>query len=321
MKKLFALLCVLMLLLPMAGCTAEDKTPIRLGALKGATSIGLLKLLEDAEQGTTQNPYQFTMAASADELTPKLLMGQMDVLAVPANLASVLYNITDKRVRFLAVNTLGVLYIVEKGGESVRTVEDLKGRTVYATGKGSTPEYALTHLLRGHGLDIKKDVTVEWKSEPTETVAALNASKDGIAMLPQPFVTVAMGQVEGLHTALDLTKEWDALDDGSRLITAGLIVRADFAQQHPEAVKTFLEEFRASAAYANEHVEETAALAEKYGIVKAVVAKKAIPACNIVCLDGAEMKIALEGYLQALYEQNPAAVGGAVPEDDFYYCP
>ena len=321
MKKLFALLCVLTLLLPIAGCTAEDKTPIRLGALKGATSIGLLKLLEDAEQGMTQNPYQFTMAASADELTPKLLMGQMDVLAVPANLASVLYNITDKRVRFLAVNTLGVLYIVEKGGETVQSVEDLKGRTVYATGKGSTPEYALTHLLRGHGLDIKKDVTVEWKSEPTETVAALNASKNGIAMLPQPFVTVAMGQVEGLRAALDLTKEWDALDGGSRLVTAGLIVRADFAQQHPEAVKTFLEEYRASAAYANEHVEETAALAEKYGIVKAAVAKKTIPACNIVCVEGAEMKAALEGYLQALYEQNPAAVGGAVPEDDFYYFP
>lgn len=321
MKKLFALLCVLTLLLPIAGCTAEDKTPIRLGALKGATSIGLLKLLEDAEQGMTQNPYQFTMAASADELTPKLLMGQMDVLAVPANLTSVLYNITDKQVRFLAVNTLGVLYIVEKGGETVQSVEDLKGRTVYATGKGSTPEYALSYLLRGHGLDIKKDVTVEWKSEPTETVAALNASKNGIAMLPQPFVTVAMGQVEGLRVALDLTKEWDALDGGSRLVTAGLIVRADFAEQHPEAVKTFLEEYRASAAYANEHVEETAALAEKYGIVKAAVAKQAIPACNIVCVEGAEMKTALEGYLQALYEQNPAAVGGAVPEDDFYYFP
>ena len=320
MKRTFALLTVLLLLLTLTGCSAEDKTPVRLGALKGATSLGLLKLLEDAEQGTAQNEYEFTMAAAADELTPKLLQGQLDILAVPANLGAVLYNKTKGQVRFLAVNTLGVLYIAEKG-EEIKTMEDLKGRTIYATGKGSTPEYALSFLLSSHGLDIKKDVTVEWKSEPVETVAALNASRDGIAMLPQPFVTVALSQVEGLRVALDMTREWDALGVGSRFITAGLIVRKDFAEKHPDTVKTFLNEYQASTAFANEHVDETAALAEKYGIVKAAVAKQAIPFCNIVYLDGAEMKAALAGYLKTLYDLNPAAVGGAVPEEDFYYQP
>lgn len=320
MKRTFALLTVLLLLLTLAGCSAEEKTPVRLGALKGATSLGLLKLLEDAEQGTTRNEYQFTMAAAADELTPKLLQGQLDILAVPANLGAVLYNKTKGQVRFLAVNTLGVLYIVEKG-EEIRNIEDLKGRTIYATGKGSTPEYALSFLLGSHGLDIKKDVTVEWKSEPVETVAALNASRDGVAMLPQPFVTVALSQVEGLRVALDMTREWDALGAGSRFITAGLIVRKDFAEKHPDTVKTFLDEYQASTAFANEHMDETALLAEKYGIVKAAVAKQAIPFCNIVYLDGAEMKAALAGYLKTLYDQSPAAVGGAVPEEDFYYQP
>ena len=221
-------------------------------------------------------------------------------------------------MQLIAINTLGVLYIVEKGGEAVQSLEDLKGRTIYATGKGSTPEYALSYLLKEHGLDIAADVTVEWKSEPTEVVALLAQNENAVAMMPQPYVTVASAQVEGLRVALNLTEEWDKLENGSRLITAGIVARREFVENHPEAVAAFLEQFAVSAAYANENVAEAAQLVEKYIGVKAPVAQKALPACNIVCITGQEMADILPGYLQTLFDLNPAAVGGNLPGADFY---
>ena len=298
---------------------AEKPTTIRLGGLKGATSIGMVKLLDDAENGLTQNTYEFTMAAAADELTPKLLQGELDILAVPANLGSILYNNSQGKVQMLAINTLGVIYIVEKGGNTITSMEDLKGKTLYATGKGTTPEFALNFLVSQHGMTLGEDVMVEFKSEPTEVVAAMNNEETAVAMLPQPFVTVAQNQIEGLSIALDLTEEWDKLAVDSMFITAGLIVRREFAEKYPQQLATFLEEYRASTEFANENVAETALLVEALDIVKAPIAEKAIPYCNIVCITGEEMKTAASGYLQTLMDQNPQAVGGAVPGDDFYY--
>ena len=305
----------------------EDKTPapageqvtLRLGGLKGATSIGMVKLLDDAEKGQTKVNYEYTMAAKADELAPLMIQGKMDVLAVPANLGATLYNKTQGKVQFAAINTLGVVYVVEKGGETIQSVADLKGKTIYATGKGTTPEYALRYLLSMHGLNMDTDVTMEWKSEPTETVMAMKAQDNAVAMIPQPFVTVAQGQVEGLRVALDLTKEWNALDNGSMFITAGLIVRKEFAEKNPEVFQAFLEEYKASTEYANTNPAEAAQLVEKYGIVKAAVAEKAIPYCNITYIDGEQMKTALSGYLTVLYDMDPGAVGDKLPGDDFYY--
>ena len=313
MKKLISLLMILAMVLPMTACAAAEDAPVRLAALKGPTAMGLVQLF-DAHAGE----YDVLIAGSADEVTPKLIQGEIDIAAVPVNLASVLYNRTKGAMQLIAINALGVLYIVEKGGEAVQSLEDLKGRTIYATGKGSTPEYALTYLLKEHGLDIAADVTVEWKSEPTEVVALLAQNENAVAMMPQPYVTVASAQVEGLRVALNLTEEWDKLENGSRLITAGIVARREFVENHPEAVAAFLEQFAVSAAYANENVAEAAQLVEKYIGVKAPVAQKALPACNIVCITGQEMADILPGYLQTLFDLNPAAVGGNLPGADFY---
>lgn len=311
MKKIVALL--LICLLSLSACALADE-PVRVAALKGPTAMGLVQLFD-----THAEDYDVLIAGAADEVTPKLIQGQLDIAAVPVNLGSVLYNRTEGQVQLIAINTLGVLYVVEKGGETVNSMEDLKGKTIYATGKGSTPEYALTYLLAQHGIDIASDVTMEWKSEPTEVVALMAQSENAVAMLPQPYVTVAGAQVEGLRVALDLTEEWDKLDNGSRLITAGIIVRKAFAQEHPDKVAEFLAQFAESAAYANENVAEAAALVEKYIGVKAPIAQKALPACNIVCIAGEDAAAILPGYLQTLYELNPAAVGGALPGADFYW--
>ena len=208
---------------------------------------------------------------------------------------------------------------MEKGGETVTSHESLAGKTIYATGKGTTPEYALRYLLAQKGLDMDKDVTVEWKSEPTEIVALMATKDNAVAMMPQPFVTVAGTQLADLRVALDLTKEWDALNNGSKFITAGLIARKEFLEKNPQAEAEFLKEYAASTAFVNENVAEAAVLVEKYGIVKAPVAQKAIPFCNIVCITGSEMEKSVSGYLEVLFNQKPAATGGKLPAADFYW--
>ncbi len=299
----------------------EEFTPASysIAALKGPTAMGLVKLMKDSESGeTTGNEYTFTLAGSADEVTPALIKGELDMACVPANLAAVLYGKTEGAVEVLAVNTLGVLYIVENG-ESVQSIADLKGQTIVAAGKGSTPEYALRYLLSENGIDPDNDVTIDWKSEHSECVAALASGQATIALLPQPFVTVAQSKIEGLRMALDLTKEWDALDNGSSLITGVIVARREVVEENPAAVNEFLKEYAASVDYVNANTADAAALIGEYGIVDAAVAEKALPYCNIVCLTGEEMQQKLSGYLQVLADANADSVGGTMPEADFYY--
>ncbi len=294
-----------------------DPVRVRTAALKGPTAMGLVHLMSTPG---AERDYDFTLAGSADEVTPALIKGDLDVACVPANLAAVLYNKTEGQIVTLAVNTLGVLYIVENGGESVRSMADLKGRTIAAAGKGSTPEYSLRYLLEQSGLDPDTDVTVDWKSEHAECVAAMAAGTADIALLPQPFVTAAQSKLENLRVALDLTEEWDALDNGSALITGVAVARHAFVEEHPEAVEQFLEAYAESVNWVNSNPAEAAELIAEYGIIdNAAVAEKALPHCNIVCLTGQEMCEKLSGYLHVLAAAAPEAVGGAIPRDDFFY--
>ena len=332
MKKGLAACLALVMCLSLAACggdqeeetPAEDPVTVRVAALKGPTAMGMVKLMSDsdaaAESGeeTTGNTYDFTLAASADEVSPKLMQGELDIACVPANLASVLYNRTDGGIVTLAVNTLGVLYIVENGN-SVQSMADLAGRTIVASGKGSTPEYALRYLLTENGIDPDTGVTIDWKSEHSECVASLASGAATIAMLPQPFVTVAQTQLPDLRVALDLTEEWDALDNGSALLTGVVVARADFVKEHPAAVSNFLEQYSASVDWVNANTAEAAELIGGYDIVDATVAEKALPYCNIVCVTGTEMMDMLSGYLSVLWEQDAESVGGGMPNDDFYY--
>ncbi len=302
------------------GPAAEETGPVRLGALTGPTAMGLVKLLaDDAAEPTPR--YDFLLGGAADELMPRILQGELDIAAVPLNLGSVIYNKTGGAVELLAVNVLGVLYLCEYGESRISSWEDLRGQTVYSTGKGAMPEYFLRYLLTENGLDPDTDVTVEFKSEPAEVAALLKTAEYGVALLPQPYVIAAKGQLgDNFRPVISLSDAWDELDNGSRCVTAGILVRREFAEGHPEAVEAFLEEFAASAAWVNENAEEAGALCERFGVVaKAAVAAKAIPACNIVCLTGGDMKTAASGCLQVLFDMNPAAVGGAMPGDDYYY--
>ena len=272
--------------------TASDK--IAVGALKGPTAMGMAQLLDDES-------YDFTIAA------------------VPANLAAVLYQKTEKNVSVLAVNTLGVLYLVENG-ESIQSVEDLKGKTIYASGKGATPEYALEYVLSANGIDPEKDVTIEYKSEHAEVVAALANDRTAVGLLPQPFVTTALMKNDSLRVALDLNQLWqDGVSDDSQLVTGVVVVRNDYLKEHEADVDAFMDAYKASVEFVNSEPDQAAKIIGDHDIIAEEVAKKAIPDCSIVFVEGEEMKTMLSGYLNTLEQQNPEMVGGQLPDDDFYY--
>lgn len=296
-----------------------ESVEVKIGSLKGPTSMGLVYLMDQAEKGESANQYEFTMAAGADELLPSVISGDLDIVLVPANVASVLYNKTEGGVSVIDINTLGVLYMVS-GNADIKEMADLAGKTVYLTGKGTTPDYVTQYLLAENNLT--DEVTLEYKSEATEVAAMLVEDTDAIGVLPQPFVTAACAQNENLSVVMDLTKEWAAIqgEGGSQLVTGVTVVRNDFLNENQAAVDKFLEEHKASAAYANENVEKAAELVVSAGIMeKAAVAAKAMPNCNITYIDGTDMKTALSGYLEVLYNQDAGSVGGALPAEDFYY--
>jgi len=293
----------------------EEAVTVRVGSLKGPTSLGLLNMMDHAEKNETEGTYEFTILTAADEMAANVVQGNVDIALVPANLASVLYKKTEGKVTVIDINTLGVLYCVS-ADDSITGVKDLSGRTVVTTGQGTTPEFSLRYLLKEYGVE---DCNIEFKSEATEVVIALQQDPSLIAVLPQPFATAAQIKNEGLKANFALGDAWDELNNGSRLVTGVTIVRNDFLAEHPGAVNKFLNDHFGSVEDSKD-VDTTAELAVKYGIVEAApVAKKALPNCALVCITGSEMKTALSGYLQVLFDADPASVGGALPEDGFYY--
>lgn len=300
-----------------------DETAVRVGGLKGPTTMGLVKLMDDSAAGVSANNYEFTMVTAADELTALVAGGKVDIALLPANVAAILYQKTEGNVCVIDINTLGVLYLVSADTD-ITSIEQLKGRTVYLPGKGTTPEYALRYLIGKAGL-TPDEVTLEFKSEALEVASILAQDPDAIGLLPQPFVTSALAQNESLSIIMDLTEVWDSFqteEDPSRLITGVTIVSRSFLEAHKDLVDTFLQEHEASIRFPSNEPEAAAALIEEAGIVaKAQIAQKALPYCNITYIGGSDMKDALDGYLRALFEQEPASVGGMLPDDAFYYIP
>ena len=291
-------------------------TDINIGCMKGPTGIGMIKLLSDSDNKKTVHTYNYTIAGTADEISTKLIKGDLDIAAVPCNLASVLYNKTEGEIVTVAINTLGVLYIVE-AGDTVKSVGDLKGKTIYSTGQGTTPEYTLRFLLSSAGLDPDKDVDIQYKSEAPEVLASLTKKSDAVAMLPQPYTTVALNSNESFRIALDVTEEWEKINEGT-VVTGVLVARRSFIEKNKNAFSAFLDEYKSSTVFANEHIEETASLLESFDIFKAAIAKKAIPYCNVTYITGDEMKQKALSYLKVIFDENPAAVGGKLEEGMFY---
>ncbi len=335
MKRLTAFIISFMMLLsfvfsqgaketsPIQSSPFSDKVvDVNVVALKGPTAMGMVELMDKAENGAVDgNKYTFQLESAPDAVVPLIVKGDADIAAIPANLAAVVYNNTSK-IEILAINTLGVLYICQNGGEKISTIEDLRGKTIYSSGKGSTPQFALEAVLSRSGLEVGKDVFIEWKSEHAECVASLIASGDDsskVAMLPQPFATTAIMSNPSISIAIDLNEAWQDIA-GSPLVTGVTVVNKEFAKANPEAVDAFLSSYKESVDYTHMDVDGAAKLVAKYSILpKEAVAKKALPECNIVLLTGDDMKKALKEYFSVLYSFNPASVGGKLPGDEIYY--
>lgn len=315
MKKCIVILFSILSIFSLCAQPVAEETEavtLNIAALKGPTAMGMVEMME-----TSGDSYTFTLEGSPDAITPRIAKGEIDIAAVPANLAAVLYNNT-KGVKVIAVNTLGVLYLVGNGEVEINRREDLLGKTIYSAGKGSTPQYALESILSALNLEEEKDVFVEWKSEHAECVAALLSDTESIAMLPQPFATSALMQNKSLSIVLDLNELWESIN-GSPLITGCLIARSEVLEKYKEAVESFLSLYSSSVDWVNSNNAEASLLIEKYGIIKAAVAAKALPYCNIVCMRGEEMKKALNIYYNSLYSLNPKSVGGSIPSEEIYF--
>lgn len=292
---------------------------VKVAALKGPTAIGMVQMMKNAKEGTAQKKYEFQIAATADEFTAALIKGEVQIAALPCNAAATLYNKSNGKIQVLGINTLGVLYILDTGN-AVQSVSDLKGKTIYTTGKGTTPEYTLRYLLKSAGIEPDKDVTIEFKSEAAEVAAVMaQSSEEVIAMLPQPYVTTVMMNNDKARIALDVTKEWENLTGAeSTVVTGVVVVNAEYYKNNKETVEAFMKEYNESVAYVHSDVEGAAQLVEEFDIFKAAVAKKAIPNCNITLIEGSQMKTKIENYLKVLYDENPASIGGNMPDDTFY---
>lgn len=320
---------LLLTLFTMAACsndsnaTAENpsntvkKTPVSVAFLKGPTGIGAVGLMDSID---SSNDYIFEISSAPDEVMAELIQGGVDIAALPTNVASVVYNKSEQDVCVAAINTLGVLHILERG-DTIQSIADLEGKTIYATGQGSTPEYVLNYILQKNNINAK----VEFMAEHSELAAALLAGEVDIALLPEPNVTAVLLKDNTIRQALDLTQEWDTLQasnslEASRLAMGCIVARKEFVQNNPEAFDNFLKEYQQSVEFVNNNVSKAAALVEQYGIMDSVAAaEKAIPNCNIVFIANEEMKNALQGFYNILFEANPKSIGGALPNEDFYY--
>ena len=278
----------------------------------------MAQLMDKSMNGKSDNSYSFTVASSPDELVPKIMTGEIDIAALPTNVASTLWSKTEGKVEMLAVNTLGVLYMLENG-DSINSVANLKGKTIYTSGQGANPEYVLRYVLSENGIDPDNDVTIEFVGTNDELTAVLVSGTAQVAMVPEPSATAALSKLDTLRRALDMSDEWDKVSDTSSLMMGCIVARSEFIDEHPEAVKTFLEEYRESVEYCT-NVDEVAGYCVEQGIIPSIdIAKAAIPNCNIVYVDGADMKERISGYFGVLFDSNPASIGGALPDDSFYY--
>lgn len=337
MKKIISLILAFIMVMSMAACSNENSNTelpsepdasssepevpdepeftgadVKVGMLKGPTGMGAAWLMDQSEQGLTLNRYEFTLAGAADEITGQLVQGGLDIAALPTNAISTLYNKTEGKIVALGVNTLGVLYILENG-ESVSGISDLDGKTILASGKGSTAESVLNYLLSENGVNAE----IYWASEHTEAATLAITGEYDIVMLPEPFVTNVMTKNADLRVALNLSEEWDNLT-GEVLTMGGIAVRKEFLEQNPEAVAEFIKDYGLSIEFTCSDPAAAGVLIEKYGIATAAVAENAIPRCNIVWLYGDEYKTVLKNFLSVLNDANPASIGGNMPGEDFY---
>lgn len=330
MKKVLSVVTAVLLCLALVACNAaptpseggaQPKQSLDVYAIAGPTGVGLANLMKQDKDGASAVDYAFHLATAPDQVVAKMVNGETDIAAVPTNLASTLYNKTGGKVKVLALNTMGVLYVMQNGEATISSVADLRGKTIYSTGQGANPEYVLRYLLQRNGLDPDNDVTIKFLTENTELAAAVIKGDAEVALVPEPLATTIRSKKAAVKTVLNCTEEWNKVAEGGSTLTMGcVVVRTEVLEQKAQAVADFMREYQQSVNAALQDAAAAGALCAEFGILPdAALAAKAIPNCNLAFVQGAPMKLQLKGYLQVLFNANPKSVGGAMPKDDFYY--
>ncbi|MGN1201897.1 MAG: ABC transporter substrate-binding protein, partial [Eubacterium sp.] len=332
MKKILSVFLAVIMVFAFAACSAGEKEEannttapvqkidVNAYVISGPTGIGAVQMMNKADNGEGSENYHFTVAAAPDEVVSKISTGEADIAAVATNMAASLYNKTQGGVKIIAVNTMGVLYVLNNTGAEINSIADLNGRKIYTTGQGANPQYIINYLLTENSIDPETDVTIEYKAEGSELVPVWATEPDAVIIAPQPVAATIAAKYEGSTQSLDLTDEWEKAAPESSLMMGCVVVRTEFLEENPDAVEAFLADYEQSINAVSNDVEGTAALCEQYGIVaSAAVAKNAIPYCNICFVTGDEMKNQLTGYLNVLYDADPTSIGGAMPDDNFWY--
>lgn len=300
--------------------TVDNTVPFNITVISGTTGMGFAKMMDDVKNGTALFPYNFEIVSGADVVAPAIISGTTDIAAVPTNLAAVLYAKTNGEIRVLAANTLGVLYLIENG-ETVNSMSDLAGKTIYCCQQGANPEFITNYLLTESGLTVGTDVFLDFTyNNPDELATAIATGKVDLAVLPEPKVTATLAQNESLRRAINFSDVWEEVSGGLPLIQGCIIARKSFIDEHPAEVAAFLEEYKASIDFVNTNAEEASAMIAEAGIIpKAPLALKAIPNCNIAFISGSELAEPMKGFFGVLHAANPASVGGAIPADEIFY--
>lgn len=327
-KKLLSITLSVCVILLFSSCNKSNngkelnsgKNNISIAFLKGPTGLGSLKLIDDSKNGNTTSNYNISILTDPTQVVAKISNGEIDIAALPTNSAAALYNKSNGDIKIIALNTLGVLYIVSDKAEYINGISDLENKTIYATSQGSTPEYVLDFILNSNDIDPQNDVNIEYRTEHSELASLVISGQSKIAVLPEPFVTQVISKNPNIIRSIDLTEEWtESVDNGSALTMGCLVAKKGFINENRDALNTFLNEYRESVEYTNSNIEGTSELSEKYEIMPKDVAKNAIPKCNIVYIDGNEMNLKIKGFLEILFEYDPKSIGGKIPDEDFYY--
>ena len=325
MKKLLSLILAAIMMLTMlafTSCNKDEKTEsyadtVNVTTLNGTTGFGMAKLMADNEAQTTKNKYQFTVETDATNVTSGLIAGTIDIAALPTNAAANVYNKTNGKIQIIAINTLGVLYVLDKTN-SINSLQDLNGKTIYVPAQN--PTFILKYILQANNINATVDSTTY--SAPDALRAAVVAGTVDIAVLPEPMLTIATSANSDYKVAIDLTEQWNKTPNAGTLVQGCVVVRKEFAEKYPDSVSAFLNEYKSSIEYLNNNAAQAAEHIANYGIfANKNVATKAIPKCNIAYIDGAEMKTAMSSFLNAMNTVAPASIGNAIPADDFYYIP
>ncbi|KNZ42464.1 endonuclease VII [Acetobacterium bakii] len=321
-KKWMAILGLLLVFtMGLTGCQSAPAEPqtVKVATLAGPTGMGMAEMIVGGVDLGKNITTEFTVAGAPDQITAGVISGEYQIAAVPTNLAAVLFNKTEGKVILGAVNTLGVVNIVADDAEGIKSIADLKGKTMIASGQGSTPEFVLNYLLQKNGLTPGVDVTINYVAEHSEAATLLVSGGATIAMIPEPFVTTVTSKKPNLKVAVDLTAAWEEANNGSKLQMGCLVINKEWADANPKLVESFMTAYEKSVKNVNDNPVEGAKNIVTAGIMAdAALAEKAIPNSNIVFIPAQDAQADLEEYYTILAGFEPKAIGGKVPGEDFY---